>query len=223
MCSGWCFSTNISTHPGGRIVIGWNPSCFTVDIVYVTSQLIHCKVTTGYGKYTFWRSFVYGFNDTQQRETLWKDLTDITLNRIGAWVCFGDFNALMNTDERIGNPVRWHDIRPMRECMHNFQLEDVKYVGNFFTWNNKQEGSGRVLSKIDRVVANQCLQDTFADAVVRFMPEGDFDHSPILISMYQSEQTNRSFRFYNKWCNSPLFHGVGEGSLVCSYSRLCNV
>lgn len=38
---GWCFTTNSTRHPGGRIVLAWNPLSFDVSILLVTLQLIH--------------------------------------------------------------------------------------------------------------------------------------------------------------------------------------
>lgn len=50
LCPGWCITTNNAWHGNGRILIGWHPSAFTLDIVRCTSQLIHCKVAAVNGK-----------------------------------------------------------------------------------------------------------------------------------------------------------------------------
>ena len=50
----------------------------------------------------------------------------------------GDFNCVMNTDERIGSQVRESEMREMKSCMLQCGLQDVKSSGNFYTWNNKQ-------------------------------------------------------------------------------------
>lgn len=68
VCPGWCFSSNISKHLGGRIVVGWNPNCFLVDILFVSSQIIHCKITNLAKNLSFQCTFVYGFNEPRDRE-----------------------------------------------------------------------------------------------------------------------------------------------------------
>lgn len=60
--SGWCFCTNSSCHPGGRVIVAWNPLSFDVSIELVTNQLIHCKVCSKSSQKQFRCSFVYAFN-----------------------------------------------------------------------------------------------------------------------------------------------------------------
>ncbi|XP_062119307.1 uncharacterized protein LOC133833065 [Humulus lupulus] len=63
-------------------------------------------------------------------------------------------------------------------------LEDVKYSGNFYTWSNKQQGSDKIYSKIDRVMANQAWMDKFTNAEAIFLNEGIFDHTPAVLTVH---------------------------------------
>lgn len=65
-----------------------------------------------------------------------------------------DFNCVLRSEERIGRPVTVAEIKDIKHCMEACELHDLRSTGSFFTWNNKQEGNDRVLSKIDRVVIN---------------------------------------------------------------------
>jgi hypothetical protein len=65
------------------------------------------------------------------------------------------------------------------------EVHDLKSIGRFFTWTNKQEGYARVLSKIDRVLGNHSWESTFLIAEVVFLPEGDFDHSPMSVHFFK--------------------------------------
>ncbi|XP_056688438.1 uncharacterized protein [Spinacia oleracea] len=112
----------------------------------------------------------------------------------------------MAVDERIGAPVRQSDIVDISNCFHNCGMEDIKSVGNFFTWNNKQQGTNRVFSKIDRFMANQAWQGIFPAAEVCFMPEGHFDHSPGLLTVYpRSDGGRKPFKYFTMWKSSPVF------------------
>lgn len=64
----------------------------------------------------------------------------------------GDFNCTANFDERRGQPVRLHEIHPLRDYLMDYGVHDLHYNGRFFTWTNKQVGDKRVMSKIDRVL-----------------------------------------------------------------------
>ncbi|CAI8594443.1 unnamed protein product [Vicia faba] len=134
--TGWCFTTNISWHDGGRISIGWNPTIFNVDILKCTSQLIHLKVRNINQRMEFLATFVYGFNDVIGRKDLWKNLVDISSTQ--PWMVLGDFNDILAKEEIIGKRVRDSNNSDFLHCVKNCQLEDIKYSRNFYTWSNKK-------------------------------------------------------------------------------------
>ncbi|XP_056697506.1 uncharacterized protein [Spinacia oleracea] len=188
-------------------------------------QFIHCNITTTSKKIRFGCTFVYAFNGVSERVPLW-DLQAIAAGCGGAWVCMGDFNNLLNLDERIGMPVRIGEVKPMRDCFSVCKLEDIKTAGCFFTWTNKQEGENRVMSKIDRVVANQNWVECFDTAVANFLPEGAFDHCPAIIRTYSADATHKPFRFFNMWCNAPGFEELVARAWEvqirgCAMFRIC--
>ena len=121
----------------------------------MTDQFIHTETLVNATRIKFLCTFVYGHNDAQKRDTLWNFLSDITATHSKPWCVGGDFNAIMHYDDRIGSIMREKEIRPMANCMHQCRLHDVKSMGRFYTWNNKQDGCNRVLSKIDRFLSNQ--------------------------------------------------------------------
>ncbi|XP_056691786.1 uncharacterized protein [Spinacia oleracea] len=141
------------------------------------------------------------------RLALWRDLK--TLSTQEPWIMGGDFNCVMTSEERIGAPVRQAEISGINECMHDCSMEDVKCVGNMFTWNNKQQGNARVFSKLDRVLANPAWHDVYTDAEVCFMSEGEFDHSPGLLTLYPRVAGGKKlFRYYTMWKTAPNFNAI---------------
>lgn len=70
LCPGWCITTNNTHYKGGRIVVIWQPTAYTVSIIMSTNQLIQCKVTAVNKREELWCTFVYAFNDKKDRETL---------------------------------------------------------------------------------------------------------------------------------------------------------
>ncbi|KAL2893903.1 Histidinol dehydrogenase [Bienertia sinuspersici] len=88
----------------------------------MTSQLIHCKVL-GVGVNQQNVTFVYGFNDRRDRESLWLDLKDIGRNILGAWMVMGDFNSMLHLDDRVGALVRLAEVMPMRDCIEHCRLQ----------------------------------------------------------------------------------------------------
>lgn len=75
LCDGWSFTTNLTVHSRGMIWMVWKPMMSTVNIVLVTTQLIHSMVKhRGSGK-ELNISLVYGFNDQALKRSLWGSLT----------------------------------------------------------------------------------------------------------------------------------------------------
>ncbi|XP_048491567.1 uncharacterized protein LOC125492871 [Beta vulgaris subsp. vulgaris] len=201
LCPGWCFTHNNSCHNNGRIVVGWWPGSYQVNIRLMNSQFIHCEIKPTQGVSEFNCTFVYGFNDQMSRGELWKGLRMIASNCRGPWVVMGDFNALSSVEDRIGAAVRVGEIAPMLSCINDYGLADIKATERHFTWNNKQDGLARVYSRIDRGLATTSWMETFELAEVVFLPEGNFDYAPALLSFYPEIQQKQPFRFCNYWCN----------------------
>ena len=114
VCDRWCFTTNSSVTNRGRIVVAWRAEVFTLDVLLVTAQLIHCRVDP-VGPHSWCLcTFVYGYNEKSAREVLWKELGGIKSD--DPWLFMGDFNAVLNLDERIGAPIRLNEVQPFRDC-----------------------------------------------------------------------------------------------------------
>lgn len=90
--------------------------------------------------------------------------------------------------------------------MTNCALEDMKYTGCYYTWNNKQSEGSRVFCKLDRVLCNVRWCEMFPTSETWFLPEGLFNHSPMLLQVHQVRRKGASpFRFYKMWCEAPDF------------------
>ena len=74
MFGNWCFTSNGSMHPNGRIIVAWNPLSFDTSILAMDSQFIHCLVSPKSGAPCFHVTFIYAFNDMKDRLSLWNFL-----------------------------------------------------------------------------------------------------------------------------------------------------
>ncbi|XP_062085364.1 uncharacterized protein LOC133791452 [Humulus lupulus] len=162
-------------------------------------QLIYSK-KVGLNTGKFHITFVYGFNEEVGREALWQDLKGLKTGIEEPWMIVGDFNEILNYDERAGRRNHKKPSDSFKDCVVHCQMEDLKFSGCFFTWNNKQQPEERIFSKIDRALVNSKWTDSFLNSDVVFLPEGDFDHYPILISFYKDFSSGRKpFRYFSMW------------------------
>ncbi|XP_019252629.1 PREDICTED: uncharacterized protein LOC109231421 [Nicotiana attenuata] len=171
-----------------------------VQVEFVSAQMIHCEVTHRGTGMTISVSMVYGFNDPALRRTLWQEVRNIKNNIKGPWALMGDFNCVLNKEDRVGRPVTMAEIREFRECIGECGLQELRSSGAFYTWNNKQEGEDRVYSRIDRVLVNIDWIITLPVSEVHYMNEGLFDHCLAIINWDKGKRNARSqFKYFNMW------------------------
>uniref|UniRef100_A0A803PRU1 Reverse transcriptase domain-containing protein n=1 Tax=Cannabis sativa TaxID=3483 RepID=A0A803PRU1_CANSA len=165
----------------------------------------HCKGlghTAEACRKKFGNTATMGDENEKSRKILWTDLEG--LNTQEAWVVLGDFNDILNQEERVGDRVKDQQSHLFKDCVNDCQLEDIRSSGKFFTWCNKQQGRDRIYSKIDRILANLKWFDLFPGAEAIFMNEGMFDHSPALLTFHQlSQMGKKPFRYFRMWSSHP--------------------
>ncbi|XP_074265812.1 uncharacterized protein LOC141588261 [Silene latifolia] len=195
----------------------------------VTAQCIHAEVTNKSRRIKFWKIVVYGFNKVVERDSLFEKLKLYSVLISGPWMVYGDFNAIMAADERIGGAnVTNAEMRHMMQTMLEFNLYDMKGCGSFYTWNNKHEYDGKVYSRIDRVFINEEWLNDFPCSYANFLPEGLFDHCPCLISFDELvERKKAPFKYFNMWAMADGYEDViklREGPLneeLCNAEKAC--
>ncbi|XP_074300582.1 uncharacterized protein LOC141631863 [Silene latifolia] len=147
-------STNNRWHKGGRIWILWNPTIYQVDFCDYSAQCINMRILEISTGKVFFLSMVYGFNDIIARQELWEQLVQFASTVNGPWLACGDFNTVLSHTERLGGSCSDAEIDDFHDCMSKCGLVDSPAMGSLFTWNNKQDVTTRVYSRLDRALIN---------------------------------------------------------------------
>lgn len=127
-------------------------------------------------------TMVYGSNDRRVRKQLWSDLRFLAassqVNQC-PWTVLGEFNqTLFSTEHSSADPFSSPlGMREFLQCTAVTELSDLPYIGNSFTWSNKQ-GDTIVSKKLDRILINDRWLDIFPNALGVFGDPGISDHSP---------------------------------------------
>ncbi|XP_074305959.1 uncharacterized protein LOC141641188 [Silene latifolia] len=177
----WSVSTNNSCHPGGRVWVVWNPHFFEIQFLQYDAQYVHIHATNKFNQMKFSYTIIYAFNGVGERESLWATLRNIASQTQGPWAIGGDFNCVLQANERLGGNVTVAESEPFYDCLHACGLLDIAASGSFYTWNNKQPPPTRVYSRLDRFLVNQDWMNDFPTYIANFLPEGHFDHSPCVL------------------------------------------
>ena len=202
----WNFLSNATQSSMARIVIFWNPTTVSVDLVHVSSQGLHVCVRSLVSQICFHITFVYGLHTIAARRSLWDNLCD--WSPPGPWLVLGDFNSLLSQADKLhGCDVSQYETADFHKCCLALGLYDLNYTGCHFTWTN-----GLVWSKLDRVLVNPFWSSLHRVAHVHFGNQGAFsDHSPALVRLDPQVIGQRSFKFFNMWASHTDFlHTVSE-------------
>ncbi|XP_074283535.1 uncharacterized protein LOC141608082 [Silene latifolia] len=125
------------------------------------------------------------------------------------WIVLGDFNCVMFSNERIGSIVRDAEIVPFQHTAQMCDLQDIKAIGAFYTWTNKQPSITRVFSRIDRVLINGAWLALKPDYYAHYLLEGDFDHCPCILECGNVRVLKKKpFKFFNMWCHVKDFKEI---------------
>ncbi|XP_074304759.1 uncharacterized protein LOC141639570 [Silene latifolia] len=209
----WEGINNNEFHHGGRVWVIWDPQVFRIVLLAKNAQVITVQVTEVNSGDLFILSVVYGSNDDGERLELWNHLKDMKRNYHGPWGVCGDFNNVLNYNERIGREVMQVTFFEFRACVDFCGLMDIKGQGSFFTWNNKQVPASRGFSRIDRFMVNDDWMVLYPDAYSHFLPEGLFDHNPcVCYRRISGEKRKSHFRYYNMWSLEPSFKTIVQAS-----------
>ena len=77
----------------------------------------------------------YGPPYYSKKKKAWGNLTALLEAHQGLWVCFGDFNCILNEDEQIGGSKGSSSTTNyLKELMFELNSVDLGYSGNKFTW-----------------------------------------------------------------------------------------
>ncbi|XP_021751627.1 uncharacterized protein LOC110717281 [Chenopodium quinoa] len=213
----WSIVTNYSAHNSGRIWLTWLPSIFSVSSCKVGVQYIHTLVTHRASMKSFWVTMVYGLNDASEREKLWEQIFDLATSISEPWLIAGDFNNILNLEDKLGSPCTIAEVKKFRTCLRSNDQMDFNTGGMFFTWNNKQEGRDKVCTKIDRVIVYRFWLSIFPHFSAEFLPEGLMDQSPCCMKLdNQIGNVRKPFRFFNMWTEAPDFLEIVKDAWNCS-------
>ncbi|KAM3233422.1 hypothetical protein P3L10_018781 [Capsicum annuum] len=128
---GWNYCHNLNLSNNGRILIIWNPAMMHFTVSDISSQYIHGVISIPRLGWNSKATFVYGLHTIDDRVNLRMKLTAKGNTMQEAWICKGDFNALLAVNDRLrGNPVHDIEIKDFNEFLLDISTTVLKSVGS---------------------------------------------------------------------------------------------
>ena len=150
----------------------------------------------------------YGWPDEMMKHKSWQLLKHLHTRHSIPWLCCGDFNEILNSNEKQGRlPKPIALMQQFRATLLQCRLVDLGFQGNIYTWNNGRDGVDFVQERLDRACATVEWRDMFPQAQVRHIHAPYSDHNPILIITQPHRLVNAKKkiprRFEEKWATHP--------------------
>lgn len=173
---------------------------------------------------------IYALNSENDRKGLWGDLRSLDLAIEVSWVLLGDFNEVIDVDEKVIAGVSQLHASGRKDLVTNMGLRDTISLGVHYRWCNNQEGQDRVSCKLDRVLANPAWMDQFGDAFIEYKEYPESDRALSHTYLRRGVASYRSyFKFLNMWQSHNEYSklvekawltSVGENPIFILYAKM---
>ncbi|XP_060212194.1 uncharacterized protein LOC132639792 [Lycium barbarum] len=174
------------------------------------NQHITFEITDNCRNEVLYVSIVYAKCCSNDRRELWDSLIDLASSINGPWCVGGDFNVIMNSEEKIGGrPHRASKSLDFISSMEACGLTDLGFVGPKFTWCNNRGPGRRIWKRLDRICVNDQWLQHYQHNYIRNLSRTGSDHRPLLLKCHNEQQDiMRYFKFLNLWTTQPDFLSI---------------
>ena len=213
---------------GGGLALLWKRDV-SMDVINFTENHILAKVVEEDG-FVWYLTCFYGWPDSSQKAKSWALLSHLSSFMDGSWLCIGDFNVILHSDEKLSHkPPSYKQMDEFREVLEQCSLTDLGFLGYPFTWNNKRPGHANTKERLDRAVATMDWRTKFPRSTVTHLSSHASDHLPIILqtktSKFRLARSNMGFKFEESWllweeCEAVVHEGWnkmgGTGSVIAN-------
>ncbi|XP_058775146.1 uncharacterized protein LOC131649401 [Vicia villosa] len=160
----------------GGIVLAWEISFMTVELLSRNSQYIHTSISYPKGRPWLFTA-IYASLSEDCRKTMWEELKFIASNNHQPWLVEGEFNDIASIkDKKGGAPVSLRRIKLFTDRVNACNLMDMGSHGPKYTWKGPIFHCGQqIYEKLDRGFCSDNWRLEFPDASVKVLDDKAFE------------------------------------------------
>ncbi|XP_016500997.1 uncharacterized protein LOC107819404 [Nicotiana tabacum] len=150
----------------------------------------------------------------RERKDFWANIEDISNDIAGPWCIGGDFNVIMDSEEKLGGrPHRAHRSVDFTATMEYCGLVDLGYFGPRFTWCNNRRTNKRIWKRLDSIIVNDEWTQKFQNNYITHLVRTGSDHRSLFMKRHSEQQeVIKYFMFLNIWVQQPDFLEVVQNN-----------
>ncbi|CAA0813521.1 Unknown protein, partial [Striga hermonthica] len=191
----------------GGLVLCWNNE---VQISQVICQQFFIAVEYKMADVaSTWGTFVYLSTSNTIRQDQWRDLETAKSLWGDNLYIQGNWNDINSKEDKRGRIPRSESSKAgFRNFTNLMGMEEIRMIGNKFTWCNNRFTEGLVEEKLDRGFASPDWLENHPHAYISTMTKASSDHSMLILHIWDSKSKRKSkFSFDKRWLTRK---GVGD-------------
>ena len=152
----------------------------------------------------------YGPPSHAKKMKVWVSLHGLLETIEGPWLCFGDFNVVIDELEKDGGRCGCSSTPSfLKDLLFNLSAVDLGFAGNKFTWSNKRWGHDCIRERLDKGIASINWALCFLRATVYHLGALNSNHCLLLIDINPVDTfAPRPFRFEAIWAKDLRCYSV---------------
>jgi len=186
----------------GGLILTWKAEAFTLRNSFAKERWICVEGTFHQSQFNCAICLLYAPNDQQERSQVLAQLRAVRARVGSPLIIMGGFNKVLRPHERSGGSVFTQGMRDFSNLISDLQLMDMD-IGQSFTWIRKNAAS-----RIDRVLVDGDLIQTFPDSHVFCKGRMFSDHFPLIFSTTNISWNPSPFRSLDCWLEEPSFEST---------------
>ena len=147
-----CFGVNVEGMSGG-LVIMWKDE-INLKILNFSRNHIDMRVDMEEEIQSWRLTRIYGEPEVNRRKDTWRLLRELAEQQDLPWCCFGDFNEILWDQEKSRQSLKKErQMIEFKEVLEDCMLEDLGFVGHWYTWEKGRHVENNITERLDKVVA----------------------------------------------------------------------
>ena len=138
-----------ATGTRGGILLAWDPLIMQLSNPHYMTNTVTALVQPLGSSAQWWITGVYGPHQHEDKDEFLQELAEIRYLHAGPWAVMGDFNLIVNLEDKSNTSVNQRMMARFRARLNDLELKEIYLNGQRYIWSN--ERGNATLEKIDHV------------------------------------------------------------------------